>query len=82
MSSNKTTVEFAVGWLKARQNGEEYVSGIPAKGNPAKGKPQFKIILETEDGRQQVVESFAMFFNQNKQSEKAPDVRFVFTSGN
>lgn len=79
MSNSKMT-EFAVGWLKATQKGEEYVSGIPAKGNPAKGKPTFKIIVEAEDGRQQVVESFAMFFNQNKQSEKAPDVRFVFTT--
>ena len=78
--SKPSMQEFSVGWLKKTQKGEEYVSCIPAKGNPAKGKPGYKIVLETDDGRRQEVTSFAMFFNQNKQSEKAPDVRLVFTA--
>lgn len=70
-------VEFAIGWLQKTKNGDEYVSASASKGNPAKGKPGYKLLIQTEDGRTLPVEKFAMFFNENKTSEKSPDVRFV-----
>lgn len=74
--------EFAVGWLKQSKNKGEYVSAVASKGNPnAPGgnNPKIKLLAEFEDGTQREITNFAMFFNENKKSEKAPDVRFVFS---
>lgn len=72
--------EIAVGWLKQSEKKGEYVSAIPAKGNPKTGKPAVtKITAEFDNGEVIQVDSFAMFFNENKKSDKAPDVQFVVT---
>lgn len=73
--------EFAVGWLKQSKNKGEYVSAVLAKGNPKSGKPGVaKITVELDNGETAEITGFAMFFNENKKSEKAPDVQFVFTT--
>lgn len=73
--------EFAVGWLKQSQNKGEYVSATIAKGNPKNGKPGVaKIVVEMDNGDVTEITGFAMFFNENKKSEKAPDVQFVFST--
>jgi uncharacterized protein (DUF736 family) len=68
------SIKFGVGWLKQSQNGSEYISAV-AGGQ----KNTVKLILQDEAGNQQEVENFAVFFNQDKKTPKAPDVSFVFT---
>lgn len=68
-------VNFAVGWLKQRQNGEQYISAT-SQGNNQKGK----LIYQDENGNQHDLSSFAVFFNNNKKKETHPDVQFTFTS--
>lgn len=73
-------VEFSVGWLKQSKNRGEYVSAMVSKGNPKTGKPGVaKITVELDNGEVAEITGFAMFFNENKKSEKAPDVQFVFS---
>lgn len=73
--------EFAVGWLKQSDKKGEYVSAVLAKGNPAKNRPGIKkLTLELDNGQVSEVTNFAMFFNEKKLSDKAPDVQFVFTT--
>lgn len=73
--------ELAVGWLKQSKNKGEYVSAVIAKGNPKTGKPGVsKITVEMDNGETHELSGFAMFFNENKKSEKAPDVQFVFST--
>ena len=73
--------EFAVGWLKQSQNKGEYVSAIMAKGNPKTGKAGVaKITVTMDNGEVNEITGFAMFFNESKKSEKAPDVQFVFST--
>lgn len=72
--------EIAVGWLKQSKNKGEYVSAILAKGNPKNGKPGVaKITVEMDNGETHEIKGFAMFFNESKKSEKAPDVQFVIS---
>lgn len=76
-------VEFAVGWLKNSEKKGEYVSAVLAKGNPAKNRPGIKsLTVELDNGETMKVTNFAMFFNENKVSDKAPDVQFTFTTEN
>ena len=71
-------IEIAVGWLKQSKTKGEYVSAITAKGNPKNGKPGVaKVTVEMDNGEVLNVTNFAMFFNENKKSEKGPDVQFV-----
>ncbi len=71
-------IEIAVGWLKQSKNKGEYVSATIAKGNPKTGKSGVsKITVEMDNGETVDVKGFAMFFNENKKSEKGPDVQFV-----
>jgi hypothetical protein len=73
--------EFAVGWLKQSAKKGEYVSAVLAKGNQKNGKPGVaKITVELENGETAEITGFAMFFNENKKSDKAPDVQFVFST--
>lgn len=73
--------EMAVGWLKQSEKRGEYVSAVVAKGNPKTGKPGVsKITVEMDNGQTHDISGFAMFFNDNKKSDKAPDVQFVFTT--
>jgi hypothetical protein len=74
-------LEFAVGWLKETTKGQ-YISAQTSKGNPATGKPAVKLIAEFDDGRQVTLTNFAVFFNENKKSEKTPDVQFVYNTEN
>jgi hypothetical protein len=75
--------EFAVGWLKENKNKGQYVAAIVSKGNPKTGKPGVaKISVEYENGEVAEISNFAVFFNENKKSEKAPDVQFVFSTDN
>ena len=73
--------EIAVGWLKQSEKRGEYVSAIASKGNPKSNRPGVNKITVTYDNGQEIeFTSFAMFFNDNKKSEKAPDVSFVATT--
>lgn len=73
--------EIGVGWLKQSKTKGEYVSAVTAKGNPKNGKPAVsKMTVEFDNGETLNVTNFAMFFNENKKSEKAPDVQFVVTT--
>ena len=75
--------EIAVGWLKQSATKGEYVSAVTAKGNPKNGKPAVsKFTIEFDNGEKLDITNFAMFFNENKKSEKAPDVQFVVTTEN
>jgi hypothetical protein len=70
--------EIAVGWLKQSQNKGEYVSAVLAKGNPSKGKPGVsKLVVHLDNGETMDITGFAMFFNESKKSDKAPDVQFI-----
>lgn len=72
--------EIAVGWLKKSETKGEYVSAVLAKGNPGRNKPGVsKITVQFDNGETLDVPSFAMFFNENKKNEKAPDVQFIVT---
>ena len=74
-NSGSKSVKFGVGWLKQSAKGDEYISAV-AGGN--KNAP-VKLILQDENGNQQEVANFAVFFNEDKKTPKAPDVSFVFT---
>lgn len=75
--------EFGVGWLKQSDKKGEFVSAVLAKGNPARNKPGVKkLTIEMDDGTVSEVTNFQMYFNENKQSEKAPDVQFIFVTEN
>lgn len=64
---------FAAGWLKDGKNGQ-YISAT-ANGTKAK----VKLFAEMEDGTKIPLNSFAVFFATEKDNEKAPDARFVFS---
>lgn len=73
MSQSKSK-QIGVGWLKETKAGKQYISAR------ANGKLQkIKLLAEMEDGSTVPVNSFAVLFNEEKPSENAPDVRFVFT---
>lgn len=75
---NVKFIEFSVGWLKQSEKKGEYISANLAKGNPAKGKPGVtKMTVELDNGETIDVSNFLVYFNDNKISEKAPDVQFV-----
>lgn len=77
---NNKYYEIAVGWLRQSEKRGEYVSAIAAKGNPKTNKPSVsKITISYDNGESIDITSFAMFFNENKKHEKAPDVQFVAT---
>jgi len=70
----KTYNTFASGWLKESEKGQ-YISAT-ANGEKAK----IKLFAQLEDGTTVPINNFAVFFNSEKENEKAPDARFVFTS--
>ena len=63
--------QFASGWVRQKKDGGEYIA---AKADATRTK--CRLILEDENGNQQEVVNFAVFF-QEKTKEKAPDVSFV-----
>lgn len=66
---------FAVGWTKTHQSRGDFLSCS------ANGKGQkVKLMAELENGETVMISSFAAFFNDDKPSDKAPDVQFVFTT--
>ena len=67
------SIQFAAGWLNQTKDGNQYIA---CKANGQKAK--VKLMVQTEDGETIQVNSFAVFFNGEKQNEKAPDVQFVF----
>jgi hypothetical protein len=74
-NQNNSLLQVGVGWLKQSKSGSEFVSGSLAD---KKGKT--KVFVETEDGTVIPVGSFFMFFNENKQKETHPDVRFCIST--
>lgn len=73
MQQKKQYLTFASGWLKDGKNGQ-YIS---ATANGAKAK--VKLLAQLEDGSTVAINSFAVFFASEKDNEKSPDARFVFT---
>lgn len=74
MSNNKKQYHtFASGWLKDGKNGQ-YIS---ATANGARSK--VKLMAQLEDGTTVSLDSFAVFFATEKDNDKSPDARFVFT---
>lgn len=76
---------FAIGWLrqKTSKDGstqEDYVSAVPVQANVKMNRPGVKIIARMDNGEEVEIENFVMYFNGNKQNEKAPDVQFFFTT--
>lgn len=69
----KQYLTFAAGWLKDGKNGQ-YISAT-ANGKQAK----VKLLAQLEDGSTISLDSFAVFFATEKDNEKSPDARFVFT---
>jgi len=65
---------FGVGWINETNNGGQVIN---AKVNGERDK--VKLILELEDGSKVQPENFRVFFNDDKSSERAPDVNFVFS---
>jgi hypothetical protein len=62
---------IAGGWIKQTQKGDNMIS--------AKTNNKVKLFVELEDGQQMQIENFTVFFVNEKRSEKAPDVNFVFS---
>lgn len=73
--NNSSLLQIGVGWLKTNKAGQEFVSGTMAD---KKGK--IKVFVETEDGSVLPVGNVFMFFNQDKQKDNHPDVRFVIST--
>lgn len=71
--AKKQYLTFASGWLKDGKNGQ-YISAT-ANGSKAK----VKLFAQLEDGSTVALDNFAVFFAGEKENEKAPDARFVFT---
>jgi hypothetical protein len=71
METNRKKLYWASGWIKAGKEGGEFVS---ASLNPRKN---IKMFLQLEDGSQIEVQHFNMFFNNEKQTDKSPDVSFA-----
>ncbi len=66
----KKYVTMASGWLKQGKKGEYISAAVNNK---------MKLTLELENGEVVPVTNFAVFFQDEKSSEKAPDVRFTLT---
>lgn len=71
MNNNRKYHTIGSGWLKDGKKGQ-YIS--------ASVNNKVKLTVQLEDGTQKVINNFAVFFSEEKTSEKAPDVRFVFTT--
>lgn len=71
--SNRKYVNFAAGWLKSKDNGEEYISAT-TKSKNRKGA----LYYVDENEMTHEIDSFAVFFNTKKQKENHPDVQFTF----
>jgi hypothetical protein len=72
-NGKKVYYTFASGWLKDGKSGQ-YIS---ATANGAKSK--VKLFAQFEDGSTVPIDNFAVFFATEKDNEKSPDARFVFT---
>lgn len=72
-NGKKEYLTFAAGWLKDGKSGQ-YISAT-ANGKLAK----VKLLAQLEDGSTIPLNSFAVFFATEKDNEKSPDARFVFT---
>lgn len=72
-----SALEIGVGWLKKNDKGEEFISATTPKSNPTYNKQGVTLVAKLDNGEEVEVTNFNMFFNENKKSEKAPDVRFV-----
>lgn len=67
-------IRFAAGWSRVTKNGEDMISATVGE------KSKTKLFLELEDGTVVPVDSFAVFKNQEKKTEKHPDFVFTYTS--
>lgn len=73
-NGTRKSAQIGVGWLKNTRDGRQFIS---ARSNGASQK--VKLFAQMEDGSTVPVNTFAVFFNEQKPNEKAPDVQFVFT---
>ena len=74
---SKKYFNIGAGWVREKQNGEEYIS---CKANSlANDKGNVKLQAINEDGETVSIDSFVMFYNSDKKNDSHPDVRFVFS---
>lgn len=71
---SKKYYNIASGWLRKTKAGDEYIS-CAANGQ----KATVKLLAQLEDGRTVPVDNFAIFFSEEKQNDKSPDVRCTFS---
>ncbi|HEY8365684.1 MAG TPA: hypothetical protein VIL57_00925 [Bacteroidia bacterium] len=74
-NGNKKYHNLAVGWVRQGKDGKDYISAA-ANGEKAK----VKLFAQLEDGTQVSVDSFFVKFKEDKKSERAPDVDFIFST--
>ena len=74
-NQNNSLLQVGVGWLKTNKSGQEFVSGTLAD---KKGKT--KVFVELESGEVLPVGNFFAFFNQEKQKDSHPDIRFCIST--
>jgi len=73
---SKQYFNFGVGWKKTGGDGKEYIS---CKANAeANDKGNVRLQAINQDGQTVDIESFVVFDN-NKEKDNQPDVRFVFS---
>ena len=65
---------FAVGWQKEHNTKGPFLSCSPSGNKEGK----IKLKAELSDGRTVDIDSFVVWFNNEKPSEKFPDAQFVF----
>lgn len=77
---SKQYFNFGVGWVKTDQSGKSYIS---CKANSeANDKGNVRLQAVAANGEVQNIESFVVFYNDNKEKESHPDVRFTFSIEN
>lgn len=73
----KQYFNIGAGWERTDQNGNEYISC--RANSQANDKGNVKLQAVNENGETVNIESFAMYYNKDKDKDSHPDVRFVFS---
>lgn len=74
--ATKQYFNIGAGWTKS-YNGKDYISCRANSEANEKGNVRLQAV--NQNGETVDIESFAMYWNDEKKSENSPDVRFVFS---